>query len=132
MGAVPFQEANRPLSAKRPMSPTSASSLAALEGPMPCSCSRVLPVAAISSSSSVSAVLIPLVDQRRLADQVRGQASAGLADDISRAHRGQQCAGLGRGQELLGPAWDELEQQPVQPVDGLGAGTAELVAVIDQ
>ena len=36
-GAVPFQDANLPLSANRAMSPTSPRSRAALEGPMPCS-----------------------------------------------------------------------------------------------
>jgi hypothetical protein len=37
-----------------------------------------------------------------------------------------------RGQELLGPAWDEFQQQLVQPVDGLGAGLAQFVATIHQ
>jgi hypothetical protein len=39
-GAVPFQDANLSRSAKRWMSPASASSRAALDGPMPCSSSR--------------------------------------------------------------------------------------------
>ena len=39
------------------------------------------------------------------------------------------CCG---GQELLGPAGEKLQQQPVQPVDGLGSGAAELVAAVDE
>lgn len=58
MGAVPFQEAKWALSGKRVMSPTSTSSLAAPEGPMPCSWVSVLPVAASSSCSSLSAVFL--------------------------------------------------------------------------
>ena len=42
-GAVPFQDANRSRSAKRWMSPTSASSRAAPDGPMPCRSSSVEP-----------------------------------------------------------------------------------------
>ena len=45
IGAVPFQDAKWPRVAKRAMSPMSPSSRAAPEGPIPCSCSRLLPVA---------------------------------------------------------------------------------------
>src|ERR1022692_4739313 len=59
-GAVPFQDANLPLSANRAMSPTSPRSRAAPEGPMPCTVSSVLPVAVTSSLSSAPAVLMRL------------------------------------------------------------------------
>jgi hypothetical protein len=58
MGAVPFQDAKWALSRKPVMSPTSTSSLAAPEGPMPFSWVSVLPVAASSSRSSLSAALV--------------------------------------------------------------------------
>jgi hypothetical protein len=43
-----------------------------------------------------------------------------------------RCAGLLGGQELLGPAGEEFQQHPVQPVDRLGPGTTELVTPVDQ
>ena len=58
MGAVPFQEAKCARSGKRVMSPTSTSSLAAPEGPMPGRSISVVPVAATSSFSSLSAALL--------------------------------------------------------------------------
>ncbi len=57
-GAVPFQEANLPRPAKRWMSPTPASSRAALDGPMPCSSSSVDPRAV---TRAVSSFLIALI-----------------------------------------------------------------------
>jgi hypothetical protein len=36
------------------------------------------------------------------------------------------------GQELLGAARDQLKQQPVDPVDGLGPCPAELVTPVGQ
>ena len=58
MGAVPFQDAKWPRSGNRVMSPTSTSSRAAPDGPMPCRSSRVVPVAATSSRSSLSAAFL--------------------------------------------------------------------------
>ena len=53
--------------------------------------------------------------------------------DESRGTDGvEQGAGLPRGQELLRPAGDELEQQLVQPVERLGAGAAQLVAAVGE
>jgi hypothetical protein len=73
-----------------------------------------------------------LVDDREFGDQFGGELPAGAPDDVAGADRGQQCAGLWGGQELLRPARHQLEQQPVQPVDGVGAGPAEAVAAVDQ
>ena len=58
MGAVPFQDAKWSRSGNRVMSPTSTSSRAAPEGPMPCRSIRVVPVAASSSVSSLSAAFL--------------------------------------------------------------------------
>ena len=68
------------------------------------------------------------VDAVQLGDQFGGEPAPGLPDNVTRPCGGQQRAGLRRGQELLRPARDQLEQQPVDPVDGLGPGPAELVA----
>jgi hypothetical protein len=48
-----------------------------------------------------------------LGDQLGGVPSAGLAGDVARADGGQQLPGLRRGQELLRPAREQLQQQPV-------------------
>jgi len=58
MGAVPFQDAKCALFGKRVMSPTSTSSRAAPEGPMPCRSIRVVPVALTISVSSLLAVFL--------------------------------------------------------------------------
>ncbi len=76
--------------------------------------------------------LDPLVDDFELAGQLDRQPTSGLSDDVSRPDGREQCAGLVGGQELLGPAGEELEQHTVQPVDGLGPGATELVASVDQ
>jgi len=76
--------------------------------------------------------LDPLVDPLQLRDQFRGQLAAGLAHQVTRTDGGQQGFGLGRGQERLGPARDQFDQQPVQPVDREGAGGSELVTSVHQ
>ena len=73
-----------------------------------------------------------LVDGLELGDQLDGEPAPGLADDVAGLDRGDQGPGLRRGQELLRPAGKQLQQQPVQPVDGLGAGPAQLVTAVDQ
>ena len=70
------------------------------------------------------------VDAFQLGDQLGGEPAPGLADDVAGPGGGQQRAGLGRGQELPGASGDQLEQQPVDPVEGLGPGPAELVAPV--
>ena len=58
MGAVPFQEAKCALFGNRVMSPTSTSNRAAPEGPIPLRLSRLVPVAATSSVSSLFATFL--------------------------------------------------------------------------
>ena len=58
MFAVPFQDAKCARLGKRVMSPTSTSSRAAPEGPMPCRAINVVPVAAASSVSSLLAAFL--------------------------------------------------------------------------
>jgi hypothetical protein len=55
MGAVPFQEAKWALFGNRVLSPTSTSSRAAPDGPIPCRVSSEVPVASTASRSSLSA-----------------------------------------------------------------------------
>jgi hypothetical protein len=58
---------------------------------------------------------------------------AGLGHDVDRRRYGpQQVAGLPAGQVLLRSAGNELEQQPVDAAEDLGAGPAEFVAAVDQ
>jgi len=71
-----------------------------------------------------------LVDRLELAGQFHGEPAAGLAGQVPRLDGGDQCAGLPGGQELLGPAGYQLQQQPVQPAADLGAGAAQLIAAV--
>ena len=73
-----------------------------------------------------------LAGPRQLGDQLRGEPAAGLARDVARADRGQQVLGLRGGQELLRPAGKQLQQQPVQAVDRLRAGHAQLITPVGQ
>jgi hypothetical protein len=57
IGAVPFQDAKCARLGNRVVSPTSTSSRAAPEGPMPCRSISLVPVAATSCLSSLSASL---------------------------------------------------------------------------
>jgi hypothetical protein len=59
------------------------------------------------------------VDAVQLGDQLGGEPAPGRADDVSRPCAGEQRAGLGRRQELLGATRYQLEQQPEDPVEGL-------------
>ena len=55
-----------------------------------------------------------------------------LPGDVARPDRGDQGARLGSGQELLRAAGQQLQQQPVDPVDGLGPCPAELVTPVGE
>ena len=74
--------------------------------------------------------LHPLADPIQFSDQFGGQPAAGLTHQITRTDGGQQGFGLGRGQERLGPARDQLDQQPVQPVHRQGADGSQLVTAV--
>ena len=114
MGAVPFQDAKWALLGKRVMSPTSTSSRAAPDGPMPCRSSRAVPVASTSSRELLVRGLLPLVDPFEVGDQFGGDTPSGLAGRVARTDPGQQRLGLRRGEVLLRPARDQLQQQLVQ------------------
>jgi len=60
-----------------------------------------------------------LVDALELDDQLDRKPAPGLADEISRLGRRDEAAGLRREQELLRPSWEQFQQKPMQPVDGL-------------
>ncbi|MFD0578017.1 hypothetical protein [Dactylosporangium darangshiense] len=93
----------------------------------------MLPWAATSWRSCLSAGSDLRVDGGEFVDELAGEVVAGLGDDAGRRWRGaQQVAGLAAGEELLRPAGDQLQQQAVDPADRLGAGSAEFVAAVDQ
>jgi len=76
--------------------------------------------------------LDPSVDDVEFIDQLGGQVPAGLTDHVTGGHVSEQGPGLPCGQGLLRPAGHELDQQPVQPIDGHRPGGAELVAAVGQ
>jgi hypothetical protein len=65
-------------------------------------------------------------DRLKLADQLHDQTTAGLPHDVPRLDRRHERTGLRRGQELLCATGKKRQQQPVETVDGLGPGAAEL------
>ena len=119
-------------SAKRWMSPTSTRSRAAPDGPMPVQVHQRGSAGSDQLAQLFLDRLDLLVDGLELDDQLDREPAPGLADDVAGLDGGDHCLGLVRGQELLCPAWEELQQQLVQPVDGLGPGPAQLVATVDQ
>ena len=131
MGAVPFQEAKWALFGKRVMSPTSTSSRAAPEGPMPGRSSRRCRCGDEFGELLVGG-LLALVDPLEVGDQLRGDPTAGLAGGVAGSDLGQQCLGLAGGEVLLRPARDQLQQQLVQLGDHPGVVLTERAAAVDQ
>jgi hypothetical protein len=131
-GAVPFQEANRSRLANRWTPATSASSRAAPEGPVPCrfhqggSAGRDQPGEFLVQGPGL------LAGGLEFAGQLDGEPAAGLSGQVARLDGGDQRAGLPGGAELLGPAGQQLQQEPVQPAGDLGACLAELVAAVGE
>ena len=101
---MPFQEAKWPRSAKRLMSPMSPRRRAALDGPIPLSPCRPLPVAATSSVSWVFAALIFLAGGGEFADQLGSQLAPCAPGDVAWPHDRERGACLLGGQEFLRPA----------------------------
>lgn len=73
-----------------------------------------------------------LVDALEFTDELDGEAASGLAHDVGGFDRRDPGTGLWCGQELLRTAGQQFQQQPVQPVDGLGASVAELVTPVGE
>jgi hypothetical protein len=77
-------------------------------------------------------VLQSRVEPLEVSDVVQGEPLAGLADRSAWPHRGQQPAGGGGPQVLPCPAWDELGEHLVQPVDGRDPVADQLLATVGQ
>jgi hypothetical protein len=74
----------------------------------------------------------PLLQATDVGDQVSGQLVAGDRRLAGRRDRGQQRGGPLGGEVASGAAWDQVDQQPVQPVDGLSAGGDQVLAPLGQ
>src|SRR6266508_3568463 len=125
-GAVPFHDAKWLRLAKRVMSPMSPSRRAD-----PVESSQPAAGSGDERGQRRVGLLDLLVDYRELGDEIRGELTAGPSDHITGTHGGQDRAGLGCGQVLLRPAGNQIQQQGVQPVDGVSAGPAQPVAAVD-
>ena len=132
IGAVPFQDAKWPRSGNRVMSPTSTSSRAAPEGPMPCRSSSAGAGRGDQLAQLLVRGLLAGVDPFEVGDQLGGDPAPGLAGGVARSDLRQQCLGLGRGQVLLRPAGDQLQQQVVQLADHPGVVLTQRPAPVDQ
>jgi hypothetical protein len=65
-------------------------------------------------------------------DQVAGELPAGGHGRASRGDLAQQRGGTVSGEVAAGASTDQVSQQPVQPVDGLGAQADQVVAAAGQ
>jgi hypothetical protein len=73
--------------------------------------------------------LLQLAD---VVDELAGQLPAGDHRRSGRRNLGEQRSGAFGGEVASGAAWDQVHQQPVQPVDGLGAGGDQVLAPLGQ
>jgi hypothetical protein len=83
-------------------------------------------------ADGASPTVRPAPRTRRQRIRPPGQARVEL---LTKARQLPACTGrtgLARGQELLGSAREQLQQQPVQPVDRLCPGAAEFVALVGE
>ena len=117
IGAVPVQDAKCPLSGNRVMSPTSTSSRAAPEGPMPCRVVSVVSVVAQQRGELLVRGLLAGIDPLEVHDQLHRDPLAGLADHVTRTHRREDLAGLRGGQVTLGAARNQFQHKGMQLVD---------------
>ena len=131
IGAVPFQEAKCPRLGNRAMSPASTRSRAAPDGPIPSRAVSVVPAAFSAAVSSLSAAFLRWwIRSRSLTSSAATRRRACPAG--SRGRTGPAALGLGRGQGLLRPARDQLQQQPVQLADHPGVVLAQGPAPVRQ
>ena len=113
------------------MSPTSTRSRAAPDGPIPSRLVSVVPVAFSAAVSSLSAAFLRwYIRSRSLISSAATRRRA--CRRIPRPDPGWQRPGLGRGQGLLRPAGDQVQQQPVQLGDHPGVVLAQGPAPVRQ
>jgi hypothetical protein len=113
MGAMPFQETKWARLGKRLMSPPSPRMRAALDGPTPLRLSRPIPgLIEQSLEFGVDGLHSP-IQCGQFDDELGGELARRVLPTMSRGpDGGEQGVGLGGGEELLGSAGDEFEQQP--------------------
>ena len=76
--------------------------------------------------------LLPGIDPLQVADQLGCQSASGFAGHVTWSHTCEEGFGLGRGQVLLRPAGNQLQQQGVQLGDLPSVLLAELAAAVGQ
>jgi hypothetical protein len=74
-------------------------------------------------------LLLQLADVR---DELGGQLPAGECRCAGGGDRSQQCRGPVGGEVAPGATGDQVHQQPMQPVDGLGARGHQVLAALGQ
>jgi transposase len=113
------------------MSPTSPRNVAASTGPTPNSWTRLVldRATGLAPCLDLSDALLQLA---HVGHGLGGQLPAGDRQLAGGRDRGQQRGGALGGQVAAGAAGDQVHQQPVQPVDGLGARGDQVLAVLGQ
>ena len=74
----------------------------------------------------------PLLQLTNVGHELCGQLPAGDRRRTDRCDCGQQGAGAVGGEVAPGAAGNQVHQQPVEPVDGLGAGGDQVLAPLGQ
>jgi hypothetical protein len=74
----------------------------------------------------------PLLQLADVGHELGGQLPAGDRGRAGRSNLGEQRGGPLGGEVASGAAWNQVDQQPVQPVDGLGAGGDQVLAPLGQ
>jgi hypothetical protein len=72
------------------------------------------------------------VQVAHVGDEVGGDLVAGDRRRSGGSDRGEQGGGAPGGEVTAGAAWDQVHQQPVQPVDGLGAHGHQVLTPVGQ
>ena len=114
-GAVPFQEANRSRRANRRGVGDVGEQPGGAAGPGAVQARQGSPAGGDQPGEFLVQGPGLLAGRLELAGQPGGEPAAGLAGQVPRPDGGDQRAGLPGGAELLGPAGQQLQQEPVQP-----------------
>src|SRR5262245_53617560 len=114
------------------MSPTSPRNLAASTGPTPNSWTRLVLAWATAALMRTSTAAIRCSRWRTSATSSVASCQRVNRRRTSGRDRGQQHRGPLGGEIAPGAAWNQVDQQPMQPVDGLGAGGNQILPSLGQ
>ena len=113
------------------MVPTRPRILPAVNAPIPHSSVRVVPRVGDGGLDVGGGLGDAPVQLACLSDQICREAAQGFAGDIAGPDPAEELGGPLGGEVTLGTGRDEVGEHDMEPVDGLGAGFDQVVAVFD-